>query len=207
MMKVLLIKDVYKLGQAGDVKRVANGYGRNFLIPQGLAVLATPAALKETGRIRKQAAVQRAQLNQEMSGLAQQIEGMKLIFAAKAGETGKLYGSITTQMIIDSINEKLGVELSKRQVDIQPIRTIGIHKTSIRLTMDLTPEITILVHKEGESTASLVEDLEEEVELDEEEAESETDVAPESQISDAVLEEVYDAESEDSASEETEEQD
>ncbi len=67
-MKVLLIKDVYKLGRAGDVKRVADGYGRNFLLPQGLAVLATPGAMKQVENIRSQAAVSRAALNKELGG-------------------------------------------------------------------------------------------------------------------------------------------
>src|SRR5512137_744633 len=98
-MKVLLIKDVYKLGHAGDVKKVADGYGRNFLIPQGLAVLATPGALRQTEHIRSRAAAVRAQANQEMSGAAAQLTNLVLAFPAKAGETGKLYGSITPAMI------------------------------------------------------------------------------------------------------------
>ena len=73
-MKVLLIKDVYKLGHAGDVKKVAAGYGRNYLLPQGLAVLATSGALKQADRIREEGAVQRANLNQELSGLLEKLE-------------------------------------------------------------------------------------------------------------------------------------
>lgn len=75
-MKVLLLKDVYKLGHAGDIKKVADGYGRNFLLPQGLAVLATPGALKTVEKIKAKAAVTRAALNQEMGGLAEQMEGV-----------------------------------------------------------------------------------------------------------------------------------
>src|SRR5512133_2316373 len=98
-MKVLLIKDVYKLGHAGDVKRVADGYGRNFLLPQGLAVLATQGALKNAEAIRSHANTRRAVLNNEMGGVAEKLTDLVLPFASKAGETGKLYGSITTQMI------------------------------------------------------------------------------------------------------------
>lgn len=94
-MKVLLVKDVYKLGRAGDVKRVADGYGRNFLIPQGLAVLATPGALKQVSRIRTAADEKRTVANKEMSGVAEALSKITLYFPAKAGETGKLYGSIT----------------------------------------------------------------------------------------------------------------
>src|SRR5512139_1051470 len=110
-MKVLLLKDVYKLGRAGDVKKVADGYGRNYLLPQGLAVLATPGALSQVEHIRTQAAATRESLNQELSGVAAKIKDMVLAFPARAGETGKLYGSITPQMIIDAIKSKAGVEL------------------------------------------------------------------------------------------------
>src|SRR4030065_2431213 len=102
-MKVLLLKDSYKSGRAGDVKRVADRYGRNYLLPQGMAVLATAAALKMTERIREKANVQRAIVNQEMDAVARQILGLTLVFPARASETGKLYGSVTTQMIADAI--------------------------------------------------------------------------------------------------------
>lgn len=150
-MKVLLIKDVYKLGRAGDVKKVADGFGRNFLLPQGLAVLATPTALKKAEHIRTEAAVAREVLNKEMGSVAEKLKGLVLAFPAKAGETGKLYGSITHQMISGAIQAKLGLELNRRQVDIEPIRTLGTHKVHIRLTMDLVPEIKVIVHREGEA--------------------------------------------------------
>jgi large subunit ribosomal protein L9 len=152
-MKVLLIKDVYKLGHAGDVKKVADGFGRNFLLPQGFAVLATLGALKQADKIRSQATVRRAQLNNEMGGLAEKVNGLVVVFASKAGETGKLYGSITSQMIADEINSKLGITIDRRAVEIQPVRTLGEHKARIRLTMDLVPEIKVIVHREGEAVA------------------------------------------------------
>ncbi len=149
-MKVMLIKDVYKLGRAGDVKRVADGYGRNFLIPQGLAVLATPGALKQVERIRSQAEIRRAEQNQELKGLADEITGVVLTFAAKAGETGKLYGSITTQNVADALQGKTRYEVKRHQIDMQPIRNLGEFTANVRLTMDLVPEIKIIVHREGE---------------------------------------------------------
>jgi large subunit ribosomal protein L9 len=149
-MKVMLMKDVYKLGRAGDVKRVADGYGRNYLIPQGLAVLATPGALKQTDRITAQATVQREALNEELGAVAEQLSGVVLTFTARASETGKLYGSVTTQMIADSISEKIGVEINRRQVDSQPLRALGEHKVEVRLTVDLVPEVTVIVYSEGE---------------------------------------------------------
>jgi len=150
-MKVMLIKDVYKLGRAGDVKKVADGYGRNFLVPQGLAVLATPGALKQVERIKAQAEIRRTEQNEELKGLAGEIEGVVLTFAAKAGETGKLYGSITTQNVTDALQEKTRYEVKRHQLDMQPIRNLGEFTANVRLTMDLVPEIKIIVHREGEA--------------------------------------------------------
>jgi large subunit ribosomal protein L9 len=149
-MKVMLIKDVYKLGRAGDVKKVADGYGRNFLLPQGLAVLATPGALKQIERIRSQAEIRRTEQNQELKGLSGEIEGVVLTFVSKAGETGKLYGSITTQNVADALQEKIRFEVKRHQIDMQPIRNLGEFTANVRLTMDLVPEIKIIVHREGE---------------------------------------------------------
>ena len=150
-MKVLLVKDVYKLGRAGDIKRVADGFGRNFLIPQGFAVLATEGALKQIQKIKVQAEVRRASQNNELSGLAEQIQGVTLTFAAKAGDTGKLYGSITTQDIASALSEKVRFEVKRQQVDTQPIRALGEFAAHVRLTMDLVPGIKIIVHREGET--------------------------------------------------------
>jgi large subunit ribosomal protein L9 len=150
-MRVLLLKDVYKLGRAGDVKRVADGYGRNFLLPQGLAVLATAGALKQAERIRSEASAQRQALNQEMSGVAERLQGIVLAFPARASETGKLYGSINAQMISEELSKRVGIELTRRQVDIEPLRTLGEHQVHVRLTVDLVPEITVIVHREGET--------------------------------------------------------
>ncbi len=150
-MKVMLIKDVYKLGRAGDIKKVADGFGRNFLIPQGLAVLATAGALKQTEKIRSQAEIRRTELNSELKDLAAQIGGVVVSFAAKAGETGKLYGSITTQDVATAIQEQTRYEVKKQQIDMQPIRNLGEFKARVRLTMDLIPEVKIIVYREGET--------------------------------------------------------
>jgi len=181
-MKVLLLKDVYKLGRAGDVKRVADGYGRNYLLPQGLAVLATAGALKQVEQIRQLATVNRAVLNKELSGVAELLSKLTLTFPAKAGETGKLYGSITSQMIADAIHEKVGVEVDRRQMDSEPIRTLGDHTVHVRLTVDLVPEVRVIVHREGE-----VVDLErqEETEAAEEEAALEAEESAEASDAEA----------------------
>lgn len=149
-MKVMLVKDVYKLGRAGDVKKVADGYGRNFLLPQGLAVLATAGALKQVEKIRSQAEIRRTELNSELKDLATQIGAVVLNFPAKAGETGKLYGSITTQDVATAISEQTRYEVKKQQIDMQPIRNLGEFKARVRLTMDLVPEVKVIVYREGE---------------------------------------------------------
>ena len=150
-MKVLLVKDVYKLGHSGDVKKVADGYGRNFLLPQGLAVLATPGALKGVDKIKAKAAVTRAALNEELGGLAELISGVELAFTSKAGETGKLYGSVTSQMIADAINSKLETKIDRHQIEVEPIRVLGEHIAHVRLTIDLTPKVKVMVYREGEA--------------------------------------------------------
>lgn len=178
-MKVLLLQDVYKLGRAGDVKKVANGYGRNYLIPQGLAVLATPSAIKQAETIREQADIQRAQLNKEMDAVADRVKGLTLVFPARASETGKLYGSVTTQMIADAVTEKTGIEISRREVDSQPLRNLGEHTVPIRLTVDLIPEIKVIVHREGEAVTLPsevdIEEIAEEIAEEQMEAEAEAE--------------------------------
>jgi large subunit ribosomal protein L9 len=195
-MKVLLLEDVYKLGRAGDVKKVAPGYARNYLMPQGLAVLATPGAVSQSGRIKKQGEVKRAKVNQELGGVAEQLVGKRFTFAAKASETRRLYGSINTQMIADVVSEEIGVTVSAKQIESQPLRMIGRYDVAVRLTVDLIPEIEIIVHREGESIESALEEEEQEALraeeayaefLEEEEAELEEELAAdaEAEVEDA----------------------
>jgi large subunit ribosomal protein L9 len=153
-MRVLLLKDVYKLGRAGDVKKVADGYGRNYLFPKGLAVLATPGAVKQADKIRSAAETQRSKLNQELGGVAEKIGGLTLVFPAKAGETGKLYGSITTAMLAEALQRESGFAADRRQIDCEPIKTLGVHPARLRLTIDLVPTFTVVVHREGEPVES-----------------------------------------------------
>ncbi|MBI3244791.1 MAG: 50S ribosomal protein L9 [Chloroflexi bacterium] len=150
-MKVLLLKDVYKLGHAGDVKKVADGYGRNYLIPRGLAALATAGALTKSETLRAAAAKRREALNTELGGLAEKLNGLSLRFPAKAGETGKLYGSITTQMIAEAIEKESGEKVDRRNVGHQPLRELGTFKVPVRLTADLVPNVTVIIHREGQA--------------------------------------------------------
>lgn len=191
-MKVLLLQDVYKLGRAGDIKKVADGYGRNYLIPQGLAALATQEAIKQAGHIRKSADVQRSILNKEMGGIAEQLKGRVLTFPVRASETGKLYGSVTTTMVAESLSEQVGIEISRRQIDSQPLRLLGEYTVGVRLTVDLIPEITVIVHREGEAApTSAVIEVEEQLEVSDEQPE-----AGEEQVEGELPEEVEELEDE-----------
>jgi large subunit ribosomal protein L9 len=149
-MKVLLLKDVYKLGHAGDVKKVADGYARNFLIPQRLATLATRAAIENAETLRQNAAIARAKLNNELAGVAEALGALTLTFPVKAGETGKLYGSITAAQIVEEIKRVSGLEVDRRNVGHQPLREIGEYRVPVRLTTDLIPTVKVVIHREGE---------------------------------------------------------
>lgn len=149
-MKVLLLKDVYKLGRAGDVKKVANGYGRNYLIPQGFAIPATPSSIKMAETIGKKASELRAVLNKELKGVSDILQGLEIRFPVKAGETGKLYGSVSAQMIIEKLQEMKDIEILRHQLVMEPIRKLGEYDIPVNLTLDLVPEIKVIVHREGE---------------------------------------------------------
>ena len=88
-----------------------------------------------------------------MSGISEKLNNAVVAFSSKAGETGKLYGSITSQMIVDALNKKYNLAIERRMVELQPIRTLGEHKAHVRLTVDLTPEVRVIVHREGEVIA------------------------------------------------------
>ena len=163
-MEIMLLKDVYKLGRAGEVKRVANGYGRNYLIPQGLATMATPGALTQSGRIMAAAEEERARLNQELTAVFEVLNGLQVNFPVKAGETGKLYGSVTTQMISEAIMENKGIEVDRSQIVSEPIRSLGVHPVKARLTVDLIAEIEVVVHREELPPESAFEQVVEEAE-------------------------------------------
>lgn len=150
-MRVLLLKDVYKLGHAGDIKKVADGYARNFLIPQRLATLATAGAVKQAETLRQNAAIARAKLNAELSGVAEKLSALTITFAVKAGETGKLYGSVTPAQIAEEIKKSSGLDVDRRNVGHQPLRELGEFKVGVRLTTDLIPQVKVIIHREGES--------------------------------------------------------
>ena len=150
-MRVLLLQDVYKLGHAGDVKKVADGYGRNYLLPQRLATLATPNAIKQAETLRANAAIVRAKQTAELSGVAEKLNALVVTFGVKAGDTGKLYGSVTPSQIADEIKKVSGLDIDRRNVGHQALRELGEFKVPVRLTADLIANVKVIIHREGES--------------------------------------------------------
>lgn len=149
-MKVLLTQDVFNLGHAGDVKNVADGYGRNFLLPRGMAVLATTGAVKSAERIKGKAIERRARNKADVEAQAAVIGGTVVTLHARAGEKGKLFGSITSANIADALSKKLGSEFDKRKVALrEPIRDVGTFTVPVRLSTDVVPNITVVVVPEG----------------------------------------------------------
>ena len=149
-MKVLLTQDVYNLGHAGEVKNVAAGYGRNYLLPRGMAVVATTSTLKRADAVRNAAVKRRAQEQSDMEAIAQVISGQTLHFMVRTGEKGKLYGSITAGNIAEKPSALLGTEFDKRKVALrEPIRDIGSHTVTVRLSADVAPTVNVVVTPEG----------------------------------------------------------
>jgi large subunit ribosomal protein L9 len=148
-MKVLLTETVDNLGSAGEVKKVADGYARNFLIPKGLAVLATEGALKQA-ELRRQAETRRQKREEvKAESLAGTLSQVTLTFRAKAGETDKLYGSITNADIAEALERETGQAIDKRKVELEePIRELGSYYVPIKLLPNLAPRITVIVERE-----------------------------------------------------------
>ncbi len=164
-MKVLLKQDVDNLGMAGEVYTVADGYGRNFLLPKGLAVKATPNVMKQAESWRKQAEARRAELRAEYDLLSEKIRAVSLSFTARAGDNGKLFGSITTHQIADQLNETLGTEIDRRKVGTEALRQVGEHMVPVRLNADYHPEFRVVILQEGavvETAAPVVAEVVEE---------------------------------------------
>jgi len=149
-VKIILTRDVSNLGQAGDVKDVAAGYARNYLIPKGLAVRATAGALKEFKRRRSAETGREERLAQRAEALAQRLSEVTLNFEAKAGETGRLYGSITTGDMADALGRAVGEKFDRRKnILSDPIRQVGEHVVSVRLAADVVTEVKVVVKPEG----------------------------------------------------------
>ena len=150
-MKILLTQDVENLGSAGEIKKVPDGYARNFLIPKGLAVLATEGAIKGVQLQSKAEAKLQRQAEEEAASLAEILWQLTLTFKAKAGEKDKLYGSITSADIVEALERQTGRAFDKRKVQLKgAIHELGVHRVPIKLMTDVVPEITVVVEREEE---------------------------------------------------------
>ncbi|MEX2314645.1 MAG: 50S ribosomal protein L9, partial [Thermomicrobiales bacterium] len=145
-MKIILTQDVPKLGSSGTVQDVANGYARNYLIPQGMAVIATRGSIKQVEERQAAEARKIAKQEEELRGLSDRIQGMRLQIEARVGEQGRLFGSVTSADVAEKLAELVGEEIDRRRVDLdEPIRTVGEHQVTIRLVGRLQPTITVVV--------------------------------------------------------------
>jgi large subunit ribosomal protein L9 len=149
-MDVLLLKDVEPLGLAGEVKRVSNGYARNYLFPKGLAVEATPGAIKQAEQRHKAATRRQAKEISEAQALAQILDGMTVTFQARAGETDRLYGSITSSNIAEVLGERIDREVDRRKIELEePLKELGTHAVTIRLAPGAEAKVTVVVEREA----------------------------------------------------------
>jgi len=154
-VQVLLLKDIKRLGKAGDIKTVADGYARNYLLPRGLAVLATSGAIRRT-EVQKAIEEQREErVRTDSAALAERLSDITLTFKVKAGERGRLYGSVTSADIAEEIERRTGQPVDKRKVELEEaIRLLGTHKVAIRLLPGVVAEVTVEVQPESEEEAS-----------------------------------------------------
>ena len=147
-MKVILREDVEKLGKAGDVVKVADGYGRNYLIPRQLALLANLRNMKTLEHDRRVIETRAKKARKAAEDVAASISGMTLSIPARAGEEGKLFGAVTSRDIAEALEAK-GVKVDRKAVQLEePIKQLGDYKVKIRIAAEVVPEISVTVTAE-----------------------------------------------------------
>lgn len=150
-MKVIFLQDVPRVAKAGDIKDVADGYGRNYLIPRKFAVSASPSATAMSDLQKKIKARQVAVDEANMRELANRIQGKEIVLRAKAGEKGKLFGSVTGADVATELEKHIGIEIDKRKVELaEPIKQLGTYEVEVRLSGDIVPKIKVTVEAEEE---------------------------------------------------------
>ena len=150
-MKVILLSEVPNLGGQGSVVEVSDGYARNFLIPKGLAMEATPARLKELESLQKRQERKRRKEQEEALRLKEKLQGALLTIKSRAGEQGRLFGSVTNKEIAQAIKEAFQVELDRRKIELkEPIKQLGRYQVMLRLHPEVhtTMEVQV-VQEEG----------------------------------------------------------
>jgi len=145
-MKVVFLQDVPNVARAGEIKEVANGYGRNYLIPKNLALLAKSSAISLTAAQRKIEAQSQVDNMAEIVKLADQLDGIEVTLKARAGAKDRLYGSITSADIAAELEATTGLVVDKRKMELaEAIRQLGSYEVTIRLTKDIVPKIKVTV--------------------------------------------------------------
>jgi large subunit ribosomal protein L9 len=147
-MKIILMTDVPSLGHRGELKEVASGYARNFLLPKKLAVPATPGNLQNLEHLKRQRVREEAKARQEADAMAARVAGLDFRVTARASEDGRLYGSVTAQDVAEFL-ERNGVTVEKRRVLLaEPIKALGQYQVGVRLHAEVTAELPVTVARE-----------------------------------------------------------
>ncbi len=144
-MKVILRNDLEGLGKRGDIVEVADGYGRNYLLPRGIAFLATPGAVDQAARMRRARDLRDSQDREAAQTIATTLVPKVISITAKAGQEGKLFGSVTSADVVVAVREQTGIELDRRQVEAEPIKLLGQHTVTAKLHRDVSFPITVEV--------------------------------------------------------------
>ncbi len=145
-MRVVFLEDVPDIANSGDVKEVADGYARNFLIPRRLAALVTSQVTSQLEVKLSSRAKKQSQIAEELIKMASQLDGREITLRAKVGAKDRLYGSITSADIADELSKTSGVVIDKRKIELpEPIRKLGSLEVTIRLSKDILPKIRVTV--------------------------------------------------------------
>lgn len=149
-MKVLLRADVASLGKKGDLVSVADGYARNYLVPKGFAVRVTKGAEKQAEDMKRARTTRNARDLDAARELASQLTGKNFSILARAGEGGKLFGSITSADVVETVMKSTGIELDRRKLELgELIKTLGVHEVPVRLHPDVELTLTVEVVTES----------------------------------------------------------
>jgi large subunit ribosomal protein L9 len=148
-VQVVLRQDVDSVGLRGEVVSVARGYARNYLLPRGLAELATPGLVAELARREAQLARRQARNAGEAQAIVERLEAAELRFEAKAGPTGSLFGSVTATSVADSLWETQKIRIDRRKLDLEPIKRVGRYTARIEVFSGVSAELQLLVVPEG----------------------------------------------------------
>lgn len=159
-MKIVLRQDVPKVGEAGTIQTVSNGYARNYLIPQGLAVVATDGEIKMAQHNQAVKDRKVARQEEQLRSLADKIQGQRLSFTARAGDQGRLFGSITAADVATALQAVVNEEIDRRRVVLdEPLRQIGEHTVTVHLVGKLRPQVTVVIEAEATEEDAPVEEV------------------------------------------------